>query len=461
MKSIKKLKIWGAIALLILLILWLKWDNWFYNPKEPIYQTNTSPSRILITCSGDFSTTRDITWQSSPDSRQGSIQLIDLSKPSDTTNIIADGKIIKTSGGSSAYFKINLKNLIPGSTYRYRVTNKSESSPWAEFTLASTKDQSYSFIYLGDVQDSINGHSSELFQKAFDSQKEAAFIMFIGDMIERPHDAFWGEWYKAGGDRFRTTPILATPGNHEYYKGITQKLDERWTAHFSFPTNGPENFLGRAFYWDFQNTRFISIDTNGIQSIPSALEQRSWLKNVLETNHQKWTIVFMHHPLYSTSRGRDYFYLRTLFKSLFEKHNVDLVLAGHDHAYGRASSIPNSENNGKQGPIYIVAHASPKVYDIDFSNKMDKLASNTATYQLLNVTKDSIRLSAFTAKGEYFDGFTLQKDRTGVKKVTIYTTKSDPKYLNPTKSYLQKNSKKEIEKYNAEMQQWISKKSLN
>jgi predicted MPP superfamily phosphohydrolase len=459
MKSIKKLKIWGAIALLILLTLWLKWDNWFYNPKEPIYQTNTSPSRILITCSGDFSTTRDITWQSDPESLKGSIQYLDLSKPSDTTIMNVDGLTIKTSGGSSAYFKIKLKNLTPGSTYKYRVSNKSNHSEWAEFKIAPLTDHSYSFIYLGDVQDSINGQSSTLFQKAFDSQKEAAFIMFVGDMIERPHDAYWGEWFRAGGDRFRTTPVIATPGNHEYYKGIVQKLDERWTSHFSFPTNGPENFLGRAYYWDYQNTRFISIDTNGIQSISSALEQRSWIKKVLETNHQKWTIVFMHHPLYSTSRGRDYFYLRTLFKSLFDKYNVDLVLAGHDHAYGRASSIPNSENTGKQGPIYIVAHASPKVYDIDFSNKMDKLASNTATFQLLNVFKDSLKLSAFTAKGVYFDGFKLQKDSTGAKKVTIYTTKSDPQYLSPTKSYLQKSSKKEIEKYNQEMQQWISKKN--
>jgi 3',5'-cyclic AMP phosphodiesterase CpdA len=278
--------------------------------------------------------------------------------------------------------------------------------------------------------------------------------MFIGDMIERPHDAYWGEWFRAGGTLFSTTPVIATPGNHEYHKGLIQKLDERWVAHFSFPQNGPPGFLGRVCYWDYGTARYISLDTNGIQSIPSALEQRSWLKSVLENTHKRWIVVMMHHPVYSTSRGRDYFYLRKLFKPLFDQYGVDLVLEGHDHAYGRAAHIPNSVFREKQGPVYVGSHASPKLYDTGFSDKMDKLATNTQLYQLIDVSNDSIRFRAYTSDSIYFDGFTIRKNSTGNRTVTEYSPKNSIQYLMPTKSFLKKSSKGEIEKYDRQMKDW-------
>ena len=454
MKSTRKKLIWLALPFLIAVILWLKWGNWFFNPPEPAYIPTSTPSRIMLTWSGNPLSSRDVTWEGDTATHLGILQIISSSFKGDTAVYQSRSKIIKTSGGASAFFKVGINNLKAGETYHYRVANGPYWSEWYNFKIGSRKDSTYSFIYLGDIQDSINGTSGKLFTKAYESRPNAAFMLFIGDMIERPHDAYWGEFFREGGTIFRTTPVIASPGNHEYYKGLIQKLDERWMAHFSFPQNGPPDFLGRACYWDYQNTRIISLDSNGIQTIPSALEQRKWLKSVLESTHQKWIIVIMHHPLYSTSRGRDYFYLRTLFKSLFDQYHVDLVLAGHDHAYGRAMHIPDSNSKNKQGAVYVVTHASPKLYDIGFSGKMDKLASNTQMYQLLDVSNDSIKFSAFTFDGTFFDGFTIHKDATGVKTVADQAPKNTGSYLQPTKGFIKKSSKKEIEKYNQEMERW-------
>ena len=456
--TVKKL-IWLILPFLIVAILWFKWDNWFFNPPEPAYSPSSTPSRIMLTWSGNSLHSRDVTWEGDTAAHQGTLQITANSLKSDTIIYRTASKIIKTSGGASAFYKVGIVNLREGETYRYRVATGSNWSKWSDFKTSTDKDSTYSFIYIGDVQDSINGTSGKLFTKACESRPNAAFMLFIGDMIERPHDAYWGEFFREGGTIFRTTPVIASPGNHEYYKGLIQRLDERWMAHFSFPQNGPPDFLGRACYWDYQNTRFISLDSNGIQTIPSALEQRRWLKSVLETTHQKWIIVIMHHPLYSTSRGRDYFYLRTLFKSLFDQYHVDMVLAGHDHAYGRAIHIPGTESGNNQGPVYVVTHASPKLYDIGFSGKMDKLASNTRMYQLLDVSQDSIRFEAHTSDGTLFDGFTISKDGSGNRTVTEYAPKNSDKYLMPTKGFLHRSSKKELEKYNLEMEAW--KKNRN
>lgn len=459
MKPQYKKLIWLIFPILIIFIVWIKWDNWFYNPPEPLYTPSSSPDRILITWSGDPFSSRDVTWQGDTLTKLGFLQITGNSDSKDTILYTSPSKIIKTSGGASSFFRVGIKNLKHGESYQYRVANGNNWSEWNTFKIGNNTDSTYSFIFIGDVQDSINGISGKLFHRAYASQPNTAFIMFIGDMIERPHDAYWGEWFRAGGEIFRTTPVIATPGNHEYYKGLIQKLDERWMAHFSFPQNGPKDFLGRVCYWDYQNTRYISLDSNGIQSIPSAFEQRSWLKSVLENTHQRWIVVMLHHPIYSTSRGRDYFYLRALFKPLFDQYNVDLVLEGHDHAYGRAAHIPNSKFKDKQGAVYVGTHASPKLYDTGFSNKMDKLATNTQMYQLLDVSNDSIRFRAYTANGTYFDGFTIHKDASGDRHITENAPPNSDNYLRPTKSFLKKSSEKELEKYDKQMKEWEKSKN--
>ncbi len=456
-KHIKKL-IWLSLPLLCTIYIWYKWDNWFYNPPEMVYTTTSAPDRILITWSGDPFSSRDVTWQGDTLTHHGFLQLTESLASNDTVLYTSPSKIIKTSGGATSFFRIGIKDLKPGYSYQYRVANENRWSEWYTFKIGNRADSAHSFIFIGDVQDSINGVSGELFRRAYESQPNASFIMFIGDMIERPHDAYWGEWFREGGTIFKTLPVIATPGNHEYYKGLIQKIDERWMAHFSFPQNGPPNFLGRVCFWDYQNTRYISLDSNGIQSIPSALEQRNWLKFVLENTHQRWIVIMMHHPIYSTSRGRDYFYLRALFKPLFDQYNVDLVLEGHDHAYGRAIHIANSKFPDQQGAVYVVSHASPKLYDIGFSSKMDKLATNTQMYQLVDVSNDSIRYRAYTSDGTPFDGFTIHKDAGGHRSVTENAPANNEKYLKPTKSFLRKSSKDELNLYNKQMKYWENTK---
>ncbi len=454
MKRKYKKLIWLVIPSLMILFVWIQWNTWFFNPPEPAYRPSPNPDQILLTWSGSASDSRDVTWQGDTINRSGALELIEKSHPEDTIRYHTTSRIIKTTGGASSFFKVGIKNLKPSEAYQYRVANGTRWSDWYNFRMGSHSDSLYSFLYFGDVQDSVNGKTGDIFHKASESSPNAAFMVFIGDIVERPHNEYWAEWFRAGGDLFKTIPVIATPGNHEFYKGFIQKLDERWSAHFSIPQNGPPNFLGSACFWDYQNTRFISLDSNGIQSIPSALEQRRWLKSVLESTHQRWIIVIMHHSLYSTTRGHNYFYLRTLFKPLFDQYKVDVVLSGHDHVYGRAAHIPNGADKNKQGPVYVVSHTSPKFYDIGFSDKMDKMATNSAMYQLFDVAADSLRFRAYLFDGTYFDGFTIRKDAAGNTAVTTNGIPNSGEYLKPSERFIRKSSRSEIDHYYQDMEEW-------
>ncbi len=455
-----KKRIFGIVVpLLLVAFVWFEWDSWFTMPPEPVYSASAEPHRIMLSWSGDALTTRDVTWECDTLAKTGQLQLVPVATGKDTVVFAAAAKIVKSAGGASAFFKVLMKDLKPGDSYNYRVGNEKRWSEWNKFRLPGSSDSSFTSVFMGDVQDTLHGVSEKIFHRAYAAAPNTAMMIFIGDMIERPHDAYWQQFIGAGGTIFSSVPVIATPGNHEYYKGLFPKIDERWMEHFSFPQNGPPDFLGRVCYWDYLNTRFISLDSNGINSVPEAFEQRNWLKSVLEKTHQRWIVLMIHHPFYSTTPGRNNIHLRWLFKSLLDKYHVDLVLQGHDHSYGRAAHISSSDPGNSRGPIYVESHASPKLYEINFSDKMDKLASNTQMYQLLDFSKDSLRFRAFTFEGSYFDGFTLKKDASGNTTFFDHAPANEARYLKPTRKKLLKSSAKEREDEDKQAAEWLRSKN--
>ena len=74
--------------------------------------------------------------------------------------------------------------------------------------------------------------------------------------------------------------------------------------------------------------------------------------------------------MFSPARGRDFEYGRKVWKPLFDKYNVDLVLNGHDHTYarGHVPEIRETNNNSKDiKTVYVTSVSGPKHYRLDLS----------------------------------------------------------------------------------------------
>ena len=71
-------------------------------------------------------------------------------------------------------------------------------------------------------------------------------------------------------------------------------------------------------------------------------EQYNFLKEDLITASNDpnidWTIVWFHHPIYSSYHGI-YLELKNDFQPLFDTYDVDLVLQGDDHVYERTKPL--------------------------------------------------------------------------------------------------------------------------
>ena len=209
-------------------------------------------------------------------------------------------------------------------------------------------------------------------------------------------------------------------------------LSDHWRAQFAFPVQDiPDPKLSETVYFiDYQGARFISLDSNNEKE-----SQVKWLRSVLESNPNRWTIITFHHPIFSPGSDRDNPEIRQLWKPLLDEFKVDLVLSGHDHTYARTGridfegikNIPEGYEKAYDasiGTVYVVSVSGPKMYKITKGTFAKSMAENTQLYQIIDINNSRLRFRAFKATGELYDEFLLQK-REGKSNLLIESINGD------------------------------------
>ncbi|MDE0947429.1 MAG: metallophosphoesterase family protein, partial [Sphingobium sp.] len=318
----------------------------------------------------------------------------------------------------AAYHAAVLKDLEPDTVYAYRVGDGTHWSEWLQFHTAAKTDAPFRFIYLGDMQNNVLSEASRTLRMAFRKAGDAAFVIHAGDLINRhDSDAEWGEWFASGGFLYAQTPQMPTPGNHEYGKDEAARagssINGQWRRQFTLPENGPTDVPASRetnWYTDYQGLRLISIDSMQVDRDPIARKAIiQWLDGLLANNPSRWTVLFLHFPLFSSEPGRDNPKVRAALKPLVDKYKVDLVLQGHDHGYARGAIGPDGPAADDAGATYAVSVAGPKMYDVGSLPWAKKSASRTQAYQVIDVSPATLTYNAFTATGEPLDWVVLHK----------------------------------------------------
>ena len=159
--------------------------------------------------------------------------------------------------------------------------------------------------------------------------------------------------------------------------------------------------LGRESAWYVQKVgpvRVIALDSNRVGS----KQQLAWLRSVLAEKQPPgtWTIAAMHHPAYSAGDHGSTKIVQRLWVPLFEKADVPLVLAGHDHDYQRSNEI--------NGITYLVSGGGAKLRDVgrkDFT----AFSASVLHYVDLEVYDDRIEGQAIRQDGGVLDSFTIRR----------------------------------------------------
>ena len=389
-KNIKRVV---AAVLTIALAAWVaaRWHVWFGNPEELAAKPLMVPGHVLLTFGDENEMSRNVSWQCDTVLRPSHLELVCLAD-SDTISIEAQGEVFESRKGRAAYYVARMRQLKPATHYRYRAVSGSDVSQWYDFQTYTPNRNCFSFIFVGDVQDSIGGIANRLLMEAWAHHPEVEFLVCGGDLTERPANQYWAETFRDLDSIGQSMPILNVTGNHDYFKGITRRLERRFPLVFSYflDSKVDDNMVYTLNYGDAQ---IFVLDSN--REFFHLWTQRQWLKQQLEQSAAKWKILVLHHPLYSVKKKNNNLIQRWMFDDLVSQYGVDLVLQGHEHAYARMTAHDDVGN--AKTPVYTVSHCSPKNYRISFDERFDKFGISSRFYQIVNVSGDTLAMATYNA----------------------------------------------------------------
>ncbi len=211
-----------------------------------------------------------------------------------------------------------------GQAARIEVDTRTPPQPWTNLEVA---DPAQNF-HFAIITDRTGGARPGVFQEAIHKLNllQPAFVISIGDLIEgytNDKQEIERQWDEVDGflDSL-DMPFFYLPGNHDY-SNLT--MAKAWKAR-----------LGRDYYhFRYQDVLFLGINSEegmgGSGQGYLSNQQFRYFRRVLRENEGvRWTLVFMHQPLWNQGNSGRWDDLEALLAN-----RPHTVFAGHYHRYTR------------------------------------------------------------------------------------------------------------------------------
>jgi acid phosphatase type 7 len=194
--------------------------------------------------------------------------------------------------------------------------------------------------------------------------------------------------FKMYAPLFSHLPFFPSAGNHEY----RTMSGAPFRAVFALPGDSGEKW----YSYDWGRIHFAVLDTEADYKT-----QASWLDADLAATALPWKIVYFHKPPYSSGEHGSDMSLRNTMAPIFEKHHVQLVLAGHDHDYERM--VP------QRGVQYVVTGGGGVGTRPVGSSSFTAFSEDVIHFVYADVRTDELVLHAIDATGYEFDSVVVQR----------------------------------------------------
>jgi acid phosphatase type 7 len=312
-----------------------------------------------------------------------------------------------------------VNDLSPDTTYLYSLADGSNHGwgPWRTAKTGRARPGRLEFVYMGDAQTGLQDWGRRLFT-AYRRHPGIEFILLAGDLVDRGNERTnWDHFFLRAEQIFERIPVMPCVGNHEYL----DRGPRLYGSFFALPRNGPATVEpGLVYYFETGSAFFAVLDSTLAVSDPTAARrQAQWLDALLTESRATWKFVMFHHPVYPSHPSRDNPELRLAWVPIFDRHHVDLVLQGHDHAYLRTYPMRGDtpRATASEGTIYVVSVAGDKFYDQIQREYIEVGLTGTPTYQTIEIDDFENRLTyrSWTDTGEIADRLIITKPSVGLR----------------------------------------------
>lgn len=302
---------------------------------------------------------------------------------------------------TSTRHEVKVKGLYPNTFYRYLLSPREGENKRGHFRTAPTP-QNFRHLKVAALGDSGTGLDDQYNVANEIKNWSPDLILHTGDIVYESgaRDDYKPKFFEPYKSLLRNIPLYPAIGNHDFLNGGV--FDEI----FVLPKNRSGSGIERYYSFDRGIAHFTVLDTNQDFSEDSA--QYQWAENDLSKAQKtsKWLVVSFHHTVYSAGLHGDTDEIKTRLLPLFERHKVNIVLYGHDHAYAR--SFPISRTDNHEITFILTGGGGRSLYQSQGDNSNLIVYEPRFHFLALTFSRARIRGKAIDKNGEIFDRFQIQ-----------------------------------------------------
>ena len=400
------------------------------NSNENIVNINSASNEYVATditfAPGADSTKLNFNWYSNLDSPNSVVQ---VAKKADMTGAefptekatVFNGTVSSAVTGFYSN-KVTVTDLQESTQYVYRVGDGNDTN-WSPVYNYTTQDpDNYSFLAVGDPQIGSSGSDAadtngwkDTMSKAFSQYPDVSFLLSLGDQIESNSNENEYNGFFAPPE-LRSLPVAPLVGNHD--NGAPN-----YNYHFNLPNlssqYGKTTNSSSDYYFTYGQSLFMVLNTNNT----NAAEHEAFIDETIAANsNATWKVVMFHQDIYGSGGHAFETGIQDLKRKLFpifDQHDIDLVLTGHDHSYTRTYQMFNDQplkGQNSIGTLYMTLNSGSgsKYYDLQslpetYAAVRDQLKK--PTFSKFDVTANTLTVSTYrTDTMVMTDTYTIAKE---------------------------------------------------
>jgi hypothetical protein len=257
-----------------------------------------------------------------------------------------------TGAGAGFIHHVDLGELEPDTRYFFKGVSAPYESSVHTFRTphAGPTGLPFSFVVYSDCQtgnnylmheEVVNDGVIDFYEEEYGGELEdhLSFVLIPGDLVSTGsnHTHWVDQFFGQAKNLFHRVPLYPALGNHEANAAL-------YYLYFDLFHNAPEGLDEHCYWFDHQNIRVITLDTNGPYTTQAQLD---WLDAVLDDacGNDEIDFVFaqFHHPHKSESWTPGESGFSTSIVERVEQFSTDcskpsIHFFGHTHSYSRGQS---------------------------------------------------------------------------------------------------------------------------
>lgn len=330
--------------------------------------------------------------------------------------------------------KAILYGLVPNQDYCYRlyVYNHAKDGVQAPVegtfrTLFSPERKIVKFLAIGSTAEvpAVDAAVSSLPDEAAQARENLAelmnaeqsdFLIHTGNLTHSGlNEDANREFFIPFQHVLRHNPLFVALGAHEYGPERENRASKSFLAsnYTRYHSMSWSNATPKYYSFDTANARFIFLDANIAQGavwgpeISENSAQTKWLKTTLAGAGEKWKIVVVNAPAYSSGANGANPEVFSNWVKIFEDYGVRLVLQGGDANYERTFPMFRGETKPLGVTYLTLGTGAAKPTKREHPDPSTARFVSTRHYASVRIVDRKLSVKVYSDRGKQLDSFDL------------------------------------------------------